>query len=512
MENIRNINPVRVEKTQIINLERGKLPPQALDLEAAVLGAMLIDRKGADECLMVLKSSDVFYKDAHKHIFEAVLDLYNDNRPVDMLTVAAKLKSKGVLEAAGGDYYIIELTQKISSSAHIEYHSYILLQNYIKRWVITSSSKIVSTAYDEGSDSLELLEEWARALDVVTEMSLQGKRAASYPDLLDKVQERIEFLSHKNPEEVTGVRTGFKKLDLFSGGYQGGDLIIVGARPGMGKTSYVLATTVVNAKHSVPVGFISAEMSAMQLTARTVAIDTDFHLSQILKTGFEKPEYFTSFSKHKHRMRNYPIHIDDTPSPDIRHVIATARQWKRQHNIGLLIVDYIQLCADATKVSKSGNREQEIASISRKLKALAKELDIPVIALSQVSRECESRSDKRPKLSDLRESGAIEQDADIVQFLYRDEYYGFPVSEEMLAVDANAEVIWAKFRGGGVGTRGLWWQGDKTKFMDPEDHLAIVEEDNARLAAHANRPLPTPTAQEAFGNVNTNPPEGDIPF
>lgn len=503
-------NPV--ERTTLINLERGQLPPQAIDLEEAVLGAMLIDSRGLDECLLILKSADVFYKDGHRFIFEAIESLYADAQGVDVLTVSARLKAMGRLEQAGGDYYLLQLTQKVSSSAHIEYHSRILLQMYIKRGLIRAASTLMATAYDATKDSLELLREWGASLDAVTEVAMQGKKGLSYAAGLDMVQKRVEFLTHKDPEEVTGAYTGFKVIDLFTGGYQPGELIVDAARPGMGKTAKMMKAVVANAKAGRPVGVISAEMSAVQLITRSVAIDTDFHLKQLTKTGFEKQAYFTSLSSHVHRMRKYPIFIDDTPSPDIRSVQATLRSWKRSHGITIAFVDYLQLVGDATK---EGYREQEIASISRKLKALAKELEIPIVALSQLSRSVETRGgSRRPTLSDLRESGAIEQDADMVCFIYRPEYYGIELDDELAAQNANTEIIFAKYRGGAPGTSiGLWWQGDKTKFMDPEEHLAQLEEEAARPAAQGTQPLPKPTANEAFGTpAKTNDNPDDVPF
>ncbi|WP_298220856.1 replicative DNA helicase [Flavobacterium sp.] len=498
---------------KVVQLEQVKLPPSVIELEEAVLGAMMIDVKGVDECLMVLKNSDCFYKEAHKFIFDAICDLYNDNQPIDILTVSARLRSVGKLEAVGGDFFLIQLTQKISSSAHIEYHSRIILQMFIKRWIIKSSAEFMSLAYDDEIDSLELLNDWSNALDSIVEMSMQGKKNVSYSEALEVVEKRVEFLSNNPENEVTGIRTGFPVMDRFTGGYQPGELVISAARPGMGKTAESLKMVVENAKAGVPGGIISAEMSIYSLVARTVAIDTNFHLSQLTKKGFgDNKNYFQTLNRHKHRMKEFPIYIDDSPSPDIRNVIATARLWKRKYKIKYLVVDYLQLLCDATKVNRSGNREQEIASISRKLKALAKELEIPVIALSQVSRECESRSgNKRPNLRDLRESGAIEQDADIVKFIYRAGYYGFEVDDEILQAGADTEIIFAKYREGAPDTTiGLKWIGDKTKFIDPAEW--VDEKDpNER---HNDR-VPTAQPSEAFesGDKNMSDDNGlDTPF
>lgn len=484
---------------QVIELHKGSLPPQAIDLEEAVLGAMMIDEKGQDECLMLLKTSEVFYKEAHRYIFEAIQVLYDEAAVVDILTVSAKLKAMGKLETAGGDFALIQLTQKVSSSAHIEYHSRILLQNYIKRSIIKSSSLLMATAYDDTKDSLDLLKEWSDALDNVTAMSMTGKRVLTYSEALDNVHKRIEYLSHKKEEELSGIDTGFRKINEQTGGYQPGELIIVAARPGMGKSAYMLRPILRNASKGIAVGIISLEMSVYEVVSRTIAIDTNFHLKQITKEGFTKNEYFQTFAGHKHRMSKYPIHIDDDPTKgDIRDIAANLRLMKRKSDIKFAVIDYLQLITDATK---QGNREAEVSSISRKLKMLAKELGIPIMALSQLSRKVEERGgNKRPMLSDLRESGAIEQDANIVTFLWRPEYYKIEPDEALLAVGADSEAIFAKYRGGAPFEAGLKWIGDHTKYIDPDEYLREQEQEQAQAMHEENKPLPTPTANEAFGS------------
>lgn len=478
----------------VIDFVNGKIPPQSIDLEESVLGALLVDSNSIDECLIIIKSSDIFYKEGNKVIFEAIMALYADNEPIDLITVGARLRTMNKIEVAGGDFNLITLTQKISSGAHIEFHSRLLQQFYIKRQLIRDASIMLTTAYNADKDSIELLNEWGLSLDNLNEQIASGKKNISYSEGLDLVEKRVEFLTNKSPEEVTGARTGFKVIDQFTGGYQPGELIIDAARPGMGKTAKMLKCALENARIGDGVGIISAEMSAVQLITRTVAIDTDYHLTQLTKKGFEKPEYFSTLNTHKHRMKDFPIYIDDTASPDIRHVQATLRMWKRKFDIKIAIVDYLQLLSDTTK---QGNREQEIASISRKLKGLSKELNIPVIALSQLSRAVETRgSSKRPMLSDLRESGSIEQDADMVTFIYRPEYYNIEVDEEWLAMGANTEIIFAKYRGGAPGTTiGLHWQGDKTKFSDP-----IIP----GYDSHDVVPLPTVNPADAFGPIDTD--------
>lgn len=506
MENFKNAKAIKVEKTNIINLEKGMLPPQCVNIEEAVLGAMLIDSRGVDEALSILSNPDIFYKDSHKYIFEAMLSLYKNGNPIDMLTVSSELRKLGKLELAGGDYYIIQLTQKIASSAHIEYHSRLILQKFMARQTIAFSSQIIALAYNETTDIFELMQRWQTEFDKVQDFISTGRETMSFPAALQNLKQEIELLtSNKEEVKLVGVHTGFKRLNKYTGGYRNQDLVIVAARPGMGKTAYVLKCAIENCKMGNAVGFISLEMSIEQLTARLVAIDTNFHLNQLLKTGFEKKEYFATYTHHQERMNKYPIYVDDSGKKDLSDIVIKAKTMVRKHGIKLLIIDYLQLMEDS---GTKGNRESEISKISRRLKALAKELNIPVIALSQLSRSVETRgSSKRPMLSDLRESGAIEQDADIVQFLYRPEYYKIdidvddyePAMQSLINAGADSEVIFAKYRGGSTNTTMLKWIGDKTKFVDVECSEDMREELEEYEEPKA---LPKPTANEAFGSVD----------
>jgi replicative DNA helicase len=410
----------------------------------------------------------------------------------------------GKLELAGGDFYLIQLTQKISSGAHIEYHSRIVLQKFISRQTIIFSELIINLAYDDATDIFELLQRWQNEFDKVTDFISTGRTTVSFPTALDNLLKEVELLtSNKQEVKLVGVNTGFKSINKYTGGYRNQDLIIKAARPGMGKTANVLKTAIENCKLNIPVGFISLEMSIQQLTARAVAIDTNFHLGQLLKKGFEHNEYFQTYRNHQERMNKYPFYVDDSGKTDITDVVITAKLWKRKYDIKLLIVDYLQLMTDK---SSKGNRENEIGNISRRLKRLAKELDIPVIALSQLSRAVETRgSSKRPMLSDLRESGAIEQDADIVEFIYRPGYYKIDIDvddydaslQPLINAGADTEIIFAKYRGGSIGTTMLKWVGDKTKFVDVMD-----EDDKVDYINESYTELPKPTVNEAFDSYN----------
>lgn len=494
-----------------LNLEKGKLAPQATNLEEAVLGALLVDEKGIDEAMSVISNPDIFYKDQHKLIFTAILNLYNAGSPIDLLTVSSELRKMGSLEIVGGDWYLMGLTQKIASAAHIEYHCRIILQKYMARQTILFSTKIIALAYDEGTDIFELMTRWQKEFDNVMDFTNTGRDTMTFPAALQNLKKEVELLT-ANKEEVklVGVHTGFRRINKYTGGYRNQDLVIIAARPGMGKTSYVLKCAIENCKLGVGVGMISLEMSIEQLTARAVAIDTNFHLKQLLKTGFEKMEYFTTYSQHQERMNAYPFYVDDSGKTDINDIVIKAKIWVRKFDIKLLIIDYVQLMTDR---SVKGNREGEISSISRRLKRLAKELNIPIIALSQLSRAVETRgSSKRPLLSDLRESGAIEQDADIVQFLYRPEYYKIDIDvndydfdmHSLINAGADSEIIFAKYRGGSTNTTMLKWVGNKTKYLDVEcpddmrDDGEVMEEMKA---------LPYVNPSDAFetNEVNEDP-------
>lgn len=463
--------------TPIKTNQKGLLPPQALEIEQAVLGSMLNDKAGLDEALMILRTPQIFYKPEHQTIFTAISELYSVGNPIDLLTVADQLKANGKLDAIGGDYYLIQLVQKVSSSAHIEFHSRILLQKFMKRRVIDFSNGIAKLAYAESTDVFELLSRWQKEFDGVADLTNKGRTTETFAQSLLKLRDNIEVISNKTEDvKLIGKTTGFAISDKHTGGYRDQSLVIIAARPGMGKTAKVLKTIVANAKKGIPVGFFSLEMSMEELTARVVAIDTDFHLGQLLKHGFDKPEYYTTLSEHADRMKDYKLIVDDSGNSDITELIITAKMWKRVHDVQMIVVDYIQLMKDS---SVKGSRENEVSSISRRLKMLAKELNVPVIALSQLSRAVETRGgSKRPLLSDLRESGAIEQDADIIEFIYRPEYYNIedyerdysdPKHLEALARGANSEIIIAKYRAGSKGTLLLKWVGDKTKFVDVFD-------------------------------------------
>ncbi len=512
-------NPVlgrKIDKSTLINLERGKIPPQSVDLEEVVLGAMMIDKKGVDEVIDILHP-EVFYKDAHRYIYEAIFTLFETSEPVDLLTVSSQLKKDGKLEAVGGDFYLIKLTQKVASSAHIEFHARIILQKYIQRSLIKISNEIIKDAYDEGTDVFDLLDSAESKLYDVTQGNLK-RSAETAQNLVIQAKKRIEEISNK--EGLSGIPSGFDKVDKLTSGWQPSDLVIIAARPGMGKTALTLTMArnmAVN--NNIPVAFFSCEMSSVQLITRLISSETGLS-SEKLRTGkLEKHEWEQLNVKVK-ALEKAPLFIDDTPSLSIFDLRAKARRLASQHGIKLIVIDYLQLMT-AGNNKNGGNREQEISTISRNLKALAKELNVPVLALSQLSRAVETRGgSKRPILSDLRESGAIEQDADIVSFIYRPEYYKIDEwdDEERTPTQGQAEFIIAKHRNGGLDNIRLKFIGQLGKFDNLEDFDSPFEF-QSKMNDGDDNPFATknlPDAKEAFGSsMNENPdvdPDNDVPF
>lgn len=512
MENFKNINPIKVEKTTIINLEKGKLPPQAIDLEEAVLGAMMIDRKGVDEVIDILHP-EAFYKDAHRYIFEAIIQLFTETQPIDLLTVSAQLKKIGKLDLVGGDFYLIQLTQKITSSAHIEYHSRIILQKFIQRSLIKVSSEIIEDSYDETTDVFDLLDKAESKLYEITQGNIK-RSSETAQSLVVQAKKRIEEIANK--EGLSGIPTGFHKLDQVTSGWQPSDLVIIAARPGMGKTAFVLSMARNMAiQFQQPVAIFSLEMSSVQLITRLISSETGLS-SEKLRTGKLEKHEWEQLSVKVKDLEKAPLYIDDTPSLSIFDLRAKARRLSSQHGVRLIIVDYLQLMTAGNSSKGGGNREQEISTISRNLKALAKELSVPVIALSQLSRAVETRgSSKRPLLSDLRESGAIEQDADIVSFIYRPEYYKIDEwdDEEQSPTQGQAEFIIAKHRNGSLENIRLKFEGHLGKFDNLDDFTTPFGEFSSKMNAddHFQTTKTIATPNEAFGDPF---PEDDneVPF
>ncbi|SEF62725.1 replicative DNA helicase [Algoriphagus boritolerans] len=443
----------------------GKVPPQAVDLEEAVLGALMLEKDALTNVIDILKVES-FYKDSHKVIFQAILDLFSESQPIDLLTVTSQLRKNGALEIAGGAFYVTELTSKVASAANIEYHARIITEQSIKRELIRISSEIQKEAFEDTTDVFELLDKMEQSLFEISEKNIRK----NYSDMRSIMREAIiELEARKNQKDgLTGVPSGFTALDRVTSGWQKSDLVIIAARPAMGKTAFVLSVLRnASVDHNRPVAIFSLEMSSVQLVNRLISSEAELDSEKIKKGSLADHEWAQLVHKTA-KLSKAPLYVDDSPALTILELRAKCRKLKAQHDIQLVVVDYLQLMSgDSKSGGQGGNREQEIASISRSLKKIAKELAIPVIALSQLSRAVETRGgDKRPQLSDLRESGAIEQDADMVMFLYRPEYYGITEDEGGASTAGVGEVIIAKHRNGSLENVKLRFIGKYTKFTD----------------------------------------------
>jgi replicative DNA helicase len=448
--------------TNTTALDFGKIPPQSIDLEEAVLGAIMLEKDAYTKVIDILKPT-VFYKPVHQTIFESIQRLFQKSAPIDILTVTQDLKEKGQLEIVGGPYYIASLTSRVGSAANIEFHCKILLEKHIKRELIRISGEVITDAFEESTDVFDVLDKAEQGLFDVSQGNLSRKNLK----LNELIQEAITEMekASKNESNGRGVPSGFNDLDRVTAGWQSSNLVIVAARPGMGKTAFALSmarNAAVDAK--IPVAVFSLEMEAIELVNRLISGETNIDSDKIKKGKLSTDEW-QALHANLNKLAEAPIFINDTPGLSITDFRAIARRLYQHHKIGLIVIDYLQLMR-GTGESK-GMREQEISMISRSLKAIAKELKIPIIALSQLSRKVEDRGgDRRPQLGDLRESGAIEQDADMVCFIYRPEYYGIEHDEEGNSFKGIAQIIIAKNRHGATRDVNLGFIGAQTKFVN----------------------------------------------
>ncbi len=424
----------------------GKVPPQAVDLEQAVLGAMMLEKNAVTEVIDIL-SSESFYDPKHQYIFAVIKDLFGTSKPIDILTVIDKLKRNGELAAAGGAAYVSQLTSRVASTAHVEFHARIITEKHIKRELIRMCTEVMRDAFDDTNDVFDVLNKAEGDLFKIAENNM-GKAVDVMQNVVRQAIEEIEAAS-QNTDGISGIPTGFFALDKITAGWQKSDMIVIAARPAMGKTAFVLSmarNTAVD--HNQGVAIFSLEMSSVQLVKRLIASETRLPAEKLRK-GDLRDDEFQQLHSRISKLATAPLYIDDTPGISIFDLRAKCRRLKMQYDIQVVIIDYLQLMTAGGK--SQGNREQEISSISRSIKEIAKELNVPMIALSQLSRSVEQRGgDKKPVLSDLRESGAIEQDADIVSFIYRPEYYGFMQDEDGNSNAGVGEIIIAKHRNGSL--------------------------------------------------------------
>ena len=477
----------------------GRVQPQAMPLEEAVLGAIMLDKNALTVVLDILRAES-FYLEGHQLIYKAMLRLFERSQPVDLLTVTEELKKSGDLEMAGGPAYLVELTNRVASAANIEYHALIIAQKYIQRELISVSTKIIKDAFEDTTDVFQLLDDAEQGLFSIAQQNM-SRGYDSMSSLAVKVRKQLDELRNRE-DGLTGVPTGFTDLDRLTSGWQPSDLVILAARPGMGKTSFVLSLAKnAAAEFEKGVAIFSLEMSSVQLAQRLISMEAEISGSKMRNGQLEDYE-MQQLNSALERISEAPIFIDDTPGINIFELRAKCRRLQMQHDISLVVIDYLQLMSGGGENQK-GNREQEISAISRALKGLAKELEVPVIALSQLSRAVEVRGGtKRPQLSDLRESGAIEQDADIVSFIYRPEYYQILEDEEGQSLKGVAEIIIAKNRHGALKTI-------KLKFIDEFARFSNLEDPNFD-------DLPGDTFENPYPNIITRPSkmndDEDIPF
>lgn len=446
-----SVNKDRIRKSAPTDMVYAKIPPQARELEEAVLGAILVDRSAYDIVSGIIHA-DAFYVEAHQHIYRAIESLNMKSIPVDILTVVEELKTREQLEGVGGPYGVTKLTNGIVSGANVEAHARIVLQKFIQRELIRISGEIIGMAYEDSTDAFELQDQAETSILSLSETTTR-KDYVSAGQAVVKVVERVDKLRF-NDGKLTGAPTGYPELDRITFGWQEQDLIILAARPSVGKTAFALnlaRNSALNPTKPVPVGFFSLEMSTSQLMMRTIAIESGIGLESISRGRMTENDYTIFMGNGVRKMETAPIYIDDTAAINLNQFRSKARRMVNKHGVGLIIIDYLQLMSGD---NNRGNREQEISAISRGLKATAKQLNVPIIALSQLSRNLENRSkgEQRPRLSDLRESGAIEQDADMVMFLYRPEYHGDKFNQEGESTNGLTELNIAKHRNGVLDT------------------------------------------------------------
>ncbi len=477
----KSTNKKVLPRTGQIDLEMGKIPPQAVELEEAVLGAIMLEKDAIIEVIDIL-TPDSFYKEEHQKIFQAIIDLSSNDKAIDILTVTEEMKKRKELDDVGGPLYITQLTSRVASAAHIDYHARIIAQKYIQRELIRVSTEIQNQAFDESIDVNDLLDFSESELFNIAQGNIK-KETIKINVLIKEAINQIEEAS-KREDSLRGIPSGYTKLDRLTSGWQKSDLVIIAARPSMGKTAFVLSMARnITIEHKKSVAIFTLEMSSIQLVNRLIVMETELPSNRIRNGNLAQYEWEQLDYKIK-KLVEASIFIDDTPAISIFELRAKCRRLKRQYDIDLIVIDYLQLMTGTPDTK--GNREQEVSNISRSLKGIAKELDVPVIAISQLNRSVEIRSgNKRPQLSDLRESGAIEQDADMVIFIHRPEKYGFMEDEEGNSLKGMAEIILAKHRNGPIGDIQLRFREEYAKFVELEDDFLAPITDNGDMKSSA---------------------------
>ena len=498
VENNRKPN-VRIKNPSVLTGDIGKIPPQAIDIEQVVLGAMMLEKEALNDTINII-TKESFYDPRHQFIYGAMHDLFANTKPVDLITVTDRLQKNGELEAAGGVAYIAQLTNRVASSAHIEFHSRIIAEKFIKRELIKVSSEIIRDAYDETIDVFELMNKAESNLFQIAESNMT-KQASTMQNIVGQAISEIEK-ARNNPDGISGTPSGFYELDKITSGWQKSDMIVIAARPGMGKTALVLSmarNTAVD--YNMGVAVFSLEMSAVQLVKRLIAGEARIDSEKLRKGNLAEHEFQQLHSRIT-ALSAAPIFIDDTAAISIFDFRAKCRRLKAQHDIQLVIIDYLQLMT-AKDGKGSGNREQEISTISRSIKEIAKELNIPIIALAQLSRSVEQRGgDKKPILSDLRESGAIEQDADIVSFIYRPDYYGIVKDDDGNSNNGIGEIIIAKHRNGKTDRVRLRFVPEYARFENLTQAYSDTEDSFSNSFETENNSYTMPSKMSSQNNIS----------
>ncbi len=497
------------ELISFLSEERGLKPPQAIELEEAIIGAIMIERDAIHEVTDILKPES-FYKESHRLIFESVMELHARMEPIDLYTVGNRLAAKKQLEIIGGAIYLAELTERVGSASHLVSHSKIVAQKYMQRELIRAATEIQKTSFDDTVDVDDLIDIAESEIFKVSEGHIKKDVRKSY-DIVKDALNIIEAAS-KNTEGLSGVPTGLHELDEVTSGWQNSDLIIIAARPAMGKTAFVLSMARNAAiDFKMPIAVFSLEMQDVQLITRLIVGESHISGTKI-KTGQLSPMEWKHLQESIRQLSEAPLYIDDTPALSIFEFRSKARRLKVQYDIKMIIVDYLQLMTGPADAR--GNREQEVSAISRSLKAIAKELNVPIIALSQLSRSVEQRGgNKRPQLSDLRESGAIEQDADIVSFIHRPEYYGIKTDEDGLEYpEGTAEIIIAKHRNGGLKDVRLRFVPERMRFENFSDIPVASAVGNSHLYGGANASTPSAEGNMVVVDSGIDFENEDAPF
>ena len=484
------------------------LQPQATDLERAVLGALMVDGEAYSQVSEILKPES-FYEKRNQKVFAAVQSLAMEEKPIDMLTVANRLTETGELDAVGGRYYVAKLCEGVTSSSHIEYHAAIIAQKYLARQLITFTSQIQTKAFDETADVMEVMQEAEGALFELSQNNMK-KDYTQIDPVVEQAYEMLQIAS-KRTDGLSGIASGFKELDKMTSGWQNSDLVIIAARPAMGKTAFALTMAKnIAVDRKIPMAFFSLEMSNVQLVNRII-VNVCSITGEKIRNGDLEPYEWGQLDYKIRVLKGAPLYVDDTPSLSIFELRSKARRLVREHGIKMIMIDYLQLMNASG--AKFGSRQEEVSTISRSLKGLAKELNIPILALSQLNRGVEQREGnegKRPQLSDLRESGAIEQDADMVLFIHRPEYYHIFKDENGRDVRGMAQIIVAKHRNGAVGDVLLTFKSKFARFQNPDDEVFQTGE-NGEMERGSKLNSPTPPEMDDTGIPAVLPDDFPLP-